>query len=219
MRNPSRRSAQVPPKWQRGAVDDPAVRARAHRIALRCVAVAIAVGLCVWLIPLPFDDPPAIRKVLVALLIGFGAAYLAWIVVTKMSEAVKASEEPETYEHAQPDPVLRLAGVDMREATLPGADLGRAELTGALLEGADLNAATLHASRLAGADLRESDLRGADLRLSDLSRTDLRGADLRGALLSDADVAGALYDKQTRWPSKEPPPNAIRAGDVSDPDL
>ncbi len=208
---------------RRSAVVDLATRKKEQSIVVITLAATVAVGLCIWLIPLLFDDPSAIRGVVAALLIGAGAAYLARVVAKKMGEAVAASEEPVIRERAQPEPVLRLAGVDMRDAALPGADLGRTELTGALLEGADLNAATLHASRLAGADLREADLRRADLRMTDLSgadlgEADLRGADLRGARLADARLAGALYNAGTKWPEGEPPPEARGAVDVSGPD-
>ncbi len=203
------------------AVVDPAIRERAQLTVVITLGVAIGGGLCIWLIPLLFDEPPAVRKAVAALLVGAGAAYLARLVVAKMGEAVVEGKEPVAREHAQPEPVLHLAGVDMRDAALPGADLGRTELTGALLEGADLTAATLHASRLAGADLRESDLRRADLRMTDLSgadlgEADLRGADLRGALLADTRLTGALYNDGTRWPEGEPPPEARLAVDVSE---
>jgi hypothetical protein len=208
------------PAARGSSVVDRATREKAKRIVKITVSIAVVAGLGIWLIPLPFDDPPAIRKLVAAVLVGIGAAYLARIVVANMGEMVAESEGPAIREQGQPEPVLRLAGVDMREAALPGADLGRTELTGALLEGADLNAATLHASRLAGADLRESDLRQADLRLADLSgadlgEADLRGADLRGAQLDGAHLGKALYNEGTKWPDEVPPPEAEPAIDVS----
>jgi hypothetical protein len=201
------------PAARRSAVVDRVTREQAKRTVEITAVIAVVASLCIWLFPLHFGDPPAIRKLVAAVLVGIGAAYLARIVVTNMGEMVAESEEPAIREQAQPEPVLRLAEVDMREAALAGADLGRTELTGALLEGADLNAATLHASRLAGADLRESDLRQADLRLADLRDADLRGAQLDGALL-----ARALYNEGTKWPDEAPPPEAEPAIDVSKPD-
>jgi hypothetical protein len=207
------------PAARRSAVVDRASRERAQQIVKITVAIVVAAGLCIWLIPLPFNDPPAIRKLVAAVLVGFGAAWLARIVVANMGKMAAEGEEPVIREEDQPEPVLRLAGVDMREAALPGADLNRTDLTGALLEGADLNAATLHASRMAGAGLRASDLRQADLRLADLGEADLRGADLRGAdfrgaLLDGAHLDGALYDEGTKWPEGAPPPEAKPAIDV-----
>jgi hypothetical protein len=211
----------VPSADRRNPVEDPETRRKAQRTVLCATVVVLAAGIFVWLASLPFDDPPEIRKVVASIVIGLGGALLAVRVLQGMAKEVVVGGEP-PYEHVQPEPVLVLAGVDLRDAALPGVELGRSELTGALLTGADLNATTLQASRLAGADLGDADLRGADLRLTDLRDsnlrgTDLRATDLRGALLSGARFDGAIYNEATNWP-EEPPPGSIHVKEAHDPE-
>lgn len=211
----------IPSADRRNPVEDPETRRKAQKIVLYVTVAVVVAGLFVWLASLPFNHPPAIRKVVAAIVIGLGGAFLAVRVVQEMAKEVVVSKEP-PYEHMQPEPVVVLAGVDLRDAALPGVELGRSELTGALLMGADLNGATLQASRLAGADLRDADLRRADLRLTDLRGsnlrgTDLRGTDLRGALLSDTQFDGAIHNEATNWPGA-PPPGSIHVKEANDPE-
>jgi uncharacterized protein YjbI with pentapeptide repeats len=105
------------------------------------------------------------------------------------------------------DPIIALAGANLREAhlraaNLRGADLREADLDSAILSGAILREANLRWADLSNAylspdvDLREADLshtyllfaglNGADLSAADLSGAHLREADLREADLSDA---------------------------------
>jgi uncharacterized protein YjbI with pentapeptide repeats len=95
-------------------------------------------------------------------------------------------------------PVLELAGLDLRNASLPQANLSSAvlvgvDLSGADLRGADLRDTDLRKARLVGADLREVRLGGArlheaDLRKATLAGADLGGADLEGASLREANL-------------------------------
>ncbi len=211
----------VPSADRRKPVEDPKTRRQAQKIVALVTGTVFAAGLVVWLVSLPFDDPPAIRKAVAAILIGLGGALLAVRVLQEMAKEVETSKEPPD-EHVQPEPALVLADVDLRNAALPGVELGRSELTNALLTEANLNGAALQASRLTGADLRGADLRRADLRLADLSAgdlrgTDLRATDLRGTLLSDARFDGAIYNEATNWP-EEPPPGSIHVKEARAPE-
>jgi hypothetical protein len=196
---------------QRKAFEDQKSRKEARKVTGK-VAATVVMAIVVWLVSHLFDDPLAIREVVAATVIGLGGAYLAVEVLREKTKERGAPLEKD----APPEPVLVLAGVDLRGAVLPGVALERSELVNAWLAGADLNAANLKASRLAGADLRHADLRRADLRLaelcgSDLRATDLRATDLRGALLDHARFEGALYNEATHWPQKDrPPPGSIR---------
>jgi Pentapeptide repeats (8 copies) len=206
-------SSRVLSVGRRNPVEDPEMRQMLKRTVALVVATLVVAGLFVWLVSLPFDDPPAIRKVVAAIVIGVGGAFLAFYVLREMSEDLEVSRKPPD-DHVQPEPVLVLPGVDLRDAALPEVELGRSELRDALLVGANLNAAALQASRLTGADMRDADLRRADLRFADLLDSDLRGADLRatdlrGARLADAQFDGAIYNEATNWPEGEPPPGAI----------
>jgi hypothetical protein len=111
------------------------------------------------------------------------------------------------------EPVVSLAGVDLRDADLSGAyltgsGLRNAYLTDAKLSGAKLSGAELSGAELSGAaDLSGADLSGeatlyyarlpgatltgADLNRADLSWANLRDADLSGAKLSNADLSNA----------------------------
>jgi uncharacterized protein YjbI with pentapeptide repeats len=98
-----------------------------------------------------------------------------------------------------------LRGVDGRRAPLEGIDLGRANLSRANLRNAylgqaDLSGADLLEANLSGADLLEADLSGAYLGQANLSGARLRGADLSeanlsGASLLEADLSGAYLSE------------------------
>jgi hypothetical protein len=92
--------------------------------------------------------------------------------------------------HSRIEPILALAGDDLRLINLMNSELPRAALTEADLTGADLRWADL-----SGASLLDADLSGrisARVRSipSDQNRTDLRGASLNNAVLTGANLSG-----------------------------
>ena len=92
--------------------------------------------------------------------------------------------------HSRIEPILALAGADLRFINLMNSELPRAALTEADLTGADLRWADL-----SGASLLDADLSGrisARVRSipSDQNRTDLRGASLNNAVLTGANLSG-----------------------------
>lgn len=202
---------------------------------------AVALGVFTWLFPKHFTDPSETREVVVAIVAGAFAIYLGARTACRLwpDRGIVASDRwlgkflvrrPKGREVAgvaaevprrTAVPVLPLANVDMREASLPGANLVAADLKGATLRGADLTGASLQ-----GTDLRDADLSRSDLSFAGLSRTSLTGANLSGARLDGADLTGAdlrtanlrgaslrgtLYDDATLWPPQfkgQPPVDA-----------
>ena len=205
-------------------MEDPITRKKAQAIALLVAAAVIGVGAAVGPVPLLFDDPSEARKILAAAVSGSLAAIAAWRILRSMAGEMLGEKDVALEEGSQPEPVLVLAGVDLRDAALPAVDLGRSELTNALLSGVDFNAARLQASRLSGANLQGSDLRQADFRLADLRDGDFRGADLRatdlrGALHANARWEGAIYNEATQWPEGTPPEGAVLVTEIREPGL
>jgi uncharacterized protein YjbI with pentapeptide repeats len=114
------------------------------------------------------------------------------------------------------DPVVRLAGSDLRGAELAGAeltlanfnyvglddsDLTRAwlietsligaQLKGTILKSADLTRAIITGANLESANLLMAQLVGANLKMAKLSKACLTGANLEGANLEGANLEGA----------------------------
>jgi uncharacterized protein CbrC (UPF0167 family) len=81
-----------------------------------------------------------------------------------------------------------LSGGNLRNARLAGADLRRASLNGVYLTGADLAGA-----QLASAGLATSDLRSVNFASAVLVKADLRNANLHGARLVGADLTEARF--------------------------
>jgi Pentapeptide repeats (8 copies) len=86
--------------------------------------------------------------------------------------------------YRNPEPVVELAGANLKEAKLGWIWQNGANLKGVLLQWADLRNAFLE-----GTDLREAFLEGTDLR-----GAKIWGADLRGAFLWGADFRGAFLE-------------------------
>lgn len=207
--------------WRK-EMEDPTTRKGAQAVAFLVTVAVILMGVTVGLVPLLFDDSSEARKVLAAVIFGSLAAIAGRAILRSMAGEATGEKAVAFEEGAQPEPVLVLAGVDLRDAALPAVDLGRSELTNALLSGVDFNAARLQASRLSGASLQGADLRQADLRLADLRDGDLRGADLRatdlrGALHANARWEGALYNEATNWPEGIPPKEAVLVTEIREP--
>jgi uncharacterized protein YjbI with pentapeptide repeats len=98
--------------------------------------------------------------------------------------------------YRDPEPVVELAGANLKGAELTWIWQNGANLKGVLLQWADLRNAFLEGTDLReafleGTDLREANLRGADLRGAFLWGADLRGAFLEGTNLGDAQLQGA----------------------------
>lgn len=91
-------------------------------------------------------------------------------------------------------PGCKMAGIDLREASLIKANLQGADLSGADLSYANLRRANLKGANLKGARLTHANLPGADLSGANLSNCDLTGANLLLANLTDADTTGAQFD-------------------------
>ena len=85
----------------------------------------------------------------------------------------------------------RLAGADLRAATMSRAHLQEADLTGALLVKAHLSGGDLSDTDLDGADLSEADLTGVNFHRASLRGAILVGANLSAAKHLDGDLAGA----------------------------
>src|SRR5258705_6268769 len=97
----------VPSADRRNPVDDPETRRKARKRVFFATVTVTAAGIFVWLASLPFDDPPEIRKVVAAIVIGLGGAFPSVRVAQGMAEGVAASNEP-PYEHVQPEALLVL---------------------------------------------------------------------------------------------------------------
>ncbi|MET0559721.1 MAG: pentapeptide repeat-containing protein [Solirubrobacterales bacterium] len=168
------------------------------------VAVFALLGLLlIFLLPLFFTHPLALRELVLGLMIGLASIWAAFQLVDDLTKTAKRATGPAHEGDAMPRLVLR--GVDLQDAVLPEAELFRCDLAGARLKGADLRsanlkvancaccefrAADLRGARLEGADLRDADFREADLRRAELCDADLRGGDLRGAHLRGAILRG-----------------------------
>jgi uncharacterized protein YjbI with pentapeptide repeats len=85
------------------------------------------------------------------------------------------------------DPIVSLAGYDLR-----GVDWHRANLQEADLRRMDLQFVNLESANLEGADLEEANLKGANLRFANLCDAFLAGVDFEGADLSEAKLNRAL---------------------------
>jgi uncharacterized protein YjbI with pentapeptide repeats len=92
-------------------------------------------------------------------------------------------------------PVVSLAGADLRGVDGHRAPLRCVHLQEANLSAADLSEADLRASNLSEADLSEADLQGANLSASILLRAELREAHLGGAHVSVANLSEANLHK------------------------
>ena len=97
-------------------------------------------------------------------------------------------------------PGCKMAGIDLREASLIKANLEGADLSGADLRYANLRRANLKDADLSGAQLTHANLPGADLRGADLTDCDLTGANLllanlTGAVTTDAKFTDANLER------------------------
>jgi class 3 adenylate cyclase/CHAT domain-containing protein len=88
---------------------------------------------------------------------------------------------------------LKLAKLDLSQASLQGANLEGADLRGALLWKSNLNGAKLDRANLAGAKLGKARLAGASLRSANLTGADLSGANLSRADFSRAQLQGTQF--------------------------
>lgn len=90
-------------------------------------------------------------------------------------------------------PGCKMAGIDLKEASLIKANLQGADLSGADLRYANLRRANLKDANLKGARLTHANLPGADLSGANLTDCDLTGANLLLANFTDADTTGARF--------------------------
>jgi hypothetical protein len=96
------------------------------------------------------------------------------------------------------DPIVSLAGADLREvngygAPLEGIDLKEANLEGANLRGANLEGANLTGANLTGADLEGANFQGAELAKANLQRANLVGTNLQETNLPRAEFQWADF--------------------------
>jgi uncharacterized protein YjbI with pentapeptide repeats len=104
------------------------------------------------------------------------------------------------------DPVIPLAGANLREsdlaysimarADLSRVDLGEANLEGANLELSNLEFANLYAANLTWADLEGANLEGANLEDASLRSAYLRNTSLKDAYLINTDLTEASVDPE-----------------------
>jgi Pentapeptide repeats (8 copies) len=97
------------------------------------------------------------------------------------------------------DPIVSLAGADLREvngygAPLEGIDLKEANLEGANLTGADLEGANFQGAFLGKANLQRANLVGTNLQETNLPRAEFQWADFSGAQLQRAHLREANLD-------------------------
>jgi hypothetical protein len=89
------------------------------------------------------------------------------------------------------DPIVSLAGADLREVNGYGAPLEGIDLKEANLEGANLTGANLTGADLTGADLEGANFQGAELAEANLEQANLRTANFQGAFLGKANLQRA----------------------------
>jgi uncharacterized protein YjbI with pentapeptide repeats len=87
-----------------------------------------------------------------------------------------------------------LEGIDLKEANLEGANLRGANLEGANLTGADLEGANFQGAFLGKANLQRANLVGTNLQETNLPRAEFQWADFSGAQLQRAHLREANLD-------------------------
>lgn len=131
------------------------------------------------------------------------------------------------------EPVIPLAGANLREASLDNTPLVGAEITGAYFYNASFKKANLTGTNLCGCDLSFVDftkaiftgtdlsftflkyakLRNVDLTKANLDSADVEGADLRGAKLSRKQYDQLISLDKAKFSKKDLPPISLRKGD------
>ena len=155
------------------------------------IAVAVVLGLGIWVAPRPKARVLFLRL----------ASWAATAAVVYLAQPIQLSCLRWQHDLASPTASVKEVAVE-RLARLGRRNFSGKDLRKVRLERVDLGGARFRNTRLDGADLRRAFLSEGDFAGANLTEAQLSGADLRGARLEAAQGLGkAICDENTRFPS------------------